>query len=78
MPIVAGLDWGGNAHAVCVLDDDGAIFARFGARHAPACLADLWASRRRSARRPTRAAIGPGALNDWAAHCADFRCGCRT
>jgi hypothetical protein len=29
----AGVDWGGAAHAVCVLDETGGVVARFAVRH---------------------------------------------
>jgi len=49
MPIFAGLDWGADAHAVCVLDHDGAVLARFAARHDAAGLAELLARLKRIA-----------------------------
>jgi len=41
MPFHAGLDWGGAAHAVCVIDASGAVCAHIEARHDAAGLADL-------------------------------------
>jgi transposase len=41
MPLLAGVDWGGASHAVCVIDDGGGVVARFEARHDAAGLADL-------------------------------------
>lgn len=37
----AGLDWGSQQHAVCVVDDDGAVLARFTVSHTAAGLAQL-------------------------------------
>lgn len=37
----AGLDWGGESHAVCVVDDGGKIVARFEVAHDAAGLAEL-------------------------------------
>ena len=47
MPYFAGLDWGGAAHAVCVVDERGRVAARFEAAHSADGLAEL---RRRLAR----------------------------
>ena len=41
MSFFAGLDWGSTGHAVCVLDEAGAVIARLGVRHDAAGLADL-------------------------------------
>lgn len=41
MRYFAGLDWGGAAHAVAVVDETGRTVARFDARHDAAGLADL-------------------------------------
>lgn len=42
MPFVVGLDWGGAAHAVCVVErETGAVADRFGVAHAAAGLRDL-------------------------------------
>lgn len=41
MPFHAGLDWGGAAHAVCVIDASGAVCARIEVPHDAAGLADL-------------------------------------
>jgi transposase len=43
MPFYVGLDWGGTAHAVCVVDSGGQIVARIEARHDDAGLADMLA-----------------------------------
>lgn len=37
----AGLDWGGAAHAICVIDEHGKIIARFEAAHTAEGLAEL-------------------------------------
>lgn len=37
----AGLDWGGAAHAVCVVDEQGKVIARFEAAHTAEGLAEL-------------------------------------
>jgi transposase len=47
MAYFAGVDWGGTAHAVCVVDEHGRAAARFGVAHTAAGLAEL---RRRLAR----------------------------
>ena len=39
MPYHAGLDWGGTAHAVCVIDVTGKVTARLEVRHDAAGLA---------------------------------------
>ncbi len=49
MPYHAGLDWGGTAHAVCVIDATGAVLARIEVRHDAAGLADLLARLKRIA-----------------------------
>jgi hypothetical protein len=41
MPFHAGLDCGGTAHAVCIIDAAGQVVARFTVRHDTADLADL-------------------------------------
>ena len=41
MTVYAGVDWGGAAHAVCVLDERGAAVAHFEVRHDAAGLAEL-------------------------------------
>ncbi|WP_137181885.1 IS110 family transposase [Roseomonas sp. AR75] len=43
MPMFAGLDWGGAAHAVCVVDTAGAVLARIEVQHDATGLADLLA-----------------------------------
>ncbi len=43
MPFHGGLDWGGTAHAVCVVDGAGQVVARIEARHDAAGLADMLA-----------------------------------
>jgi len=43
MPLHAGLDWGAAGHAVCVLDERGAVRARIECPHTHAGLADLLA-----------------------------------
>jgi hypothetical protein len=49
MALVVGLDWGGTAHAVCVLErESGAVVDRFEARHDAAGLKEML---RRLARR---------------------------
>jgi hypothetical protein len=49
MPFFAGLDWGGTAHAVCVIDATGAPLARIEVQHDAPGLADLLASLKRIA-----------------------------
>ncbi len=49
MLLLAGLDWGGAHHAVCVLDDAGRIVTRFELRHDAAGLAELLARLKRLA-----------------------------
>ena len=49
MPFTAGLDWGANDHAVCVLDQGGAVVARIDCPHSAAGLADLLGKLRRIA-----------------------------
>ncbi len=49
MPYHGGLDWGGAAHAVCVVDATGRIVARIEARHDAAGLADMLARLKRVA-----------------------------
>jgi len=41
MPFHGGLDWGGTAHAVCIVDGTGKAVARIEARHDAAGLADM-------------------------------------
>ena len=41
MPFHAGLDWGGTAHAVCIVDGAGQVVARIQPRHDAAGLADM-------------------------------------
>ena len=41
MPHFAGLDWGGAAHAVCVVDEQGRVAARFEIAHTAGGLAEL-------------------------------------
>jgi transposase len=47
MPLHAGLDWGATCHAVCVIDEGGAIRARIECPHTRAGLADLLARLKR-------------------------------
>lgn len=49
MPIFAGLDRGGESHAVCVPDAAGSVLARLAAKHDAAGLAELLAALRRIA-----------------------------
>ena len=49
MPFHGGLDWGGTAHAVCVVDGAGQVVARIEARHDAAGLADMLARLRKIA-----------------------------
>ena len=35
-----GVDWGGEEHAVCVLDSGGAVVSRFRVKHSPEGLED--------------------------------------
>lgn len=49
MPFHGGLDWGGAAHAVCVIDGAGVVVARIEARHDAAGLADMLARLRKIA-----------------------------
>ncbi len=49
MPYHGGLDWGGAAHAVCVVDATGRIVARVEAHHDAAGLADMLARLKRVA-----------------------------
>lgn len=49
MPFHGGLDWGGAAHAVCVVDDAGQVVARIEARHDAAGLTDMLARLRKIA-----------------------------
>ena len=37
----AGVDWSWSEHAVCVIDDDGTVIARFAVAHTKAGLATL-------------------------------------
>ena len=47
MPLHAGLDWGATGHAVCVIDEGGAVRARIECPHTRAGLADLLARLKR-------------------------------
>ncbi|MBU6499835.1 MAG: IS110 family transposase [Rhodospirillales bacterium] len=49
MPFHGGLDWGGSAHAVCIVDAAGQVVTRIEARHDAAGLADLLARLRKVA-----------------------------
>jgi transposase len=49
MPFFAGLDWGGAAHAACVIDASGAVLVRIEVQHDAAGLADLLARLKRIA-----------------------------
>ena len=49
MPFHGGLDWGGTAHAVCVIDGSGQVAARIEAKHDAQGLADLLARLKRIA-----------------------------
>ena len=49
MPFHGGLDWGGAAHAVCVVDGAGGVVVRIEARHDAAGLADMLARLRKIA-----------------------------
>lgn len=49
MPLHAGLDWGTTGHAVCVLDERGAVLARIDCPHTAAGLGDLLAHLKRLA-----------------------------
>ena len=49
MPFYGGLDWGGIAHAVCVVDGAGQVVARIEARHDDAGLVDMLARLRKIA-----------------------------
>ena len=49
MPFHGGLDWGGTAHAVCVVDGAGQVVARIEARHDAAGLTDMLARLRKIA-----------------------------
>jgi len=49
MPFHGGLDWGGTAHAVCVVDGAGQVVARIEVRHDAAGLADMLARLRKIA-----------------------------
>jgi len=49
MPFHVGLDWGAVGHAVCVIDDRGAVRARIECPHTAAGLADLLARLKRLA-----------------------------
>jgi transposase len=49
MPFFAGLDWGGAAHALCVVGAAGAVLARLEVRHDAAGLAEMLARLRRIA-----------------------------
>jgi transposase len=41
MPFHAGLDWGGESHAVCIVDETGRIVARLDVRHDASGLSDV-------------------------------------
>ena len=58
MSFYGGLDWGGIAHAVCVVDGAGQVVARIEARHDAAGLVDILARLRKIAP-PDRAADRP-------------------
>jgi transposase len=47
MPLFAGLDWGGQSHAVCVINDEGRVVARIVAHHDQDGLANLLSRLRR-------------------------------
>jgi transposase len=49
MPFHGGLDWGGAAHAICVVDAAGQVVTRIQARHDAAGLADMLARLKRVA-----------------------------
>jgi len=49
MAFYGGLDWGGTAHAVCVVDGAGQVIARIEARHDDAGLVDMLARLRKIA-----------------------------
>lgn len=49
MPFYGGLDWGGTAHAVCVVDGAGQVVARIEVRHDGAGLVDMLARLRKIA-----------------------------
>ena len=49
MSFFIGLDWGASGHAVCILDERGAIQARLDVRHDAAGLAELLARLKRIA-----------------------------
>jgi transposase len=49
MPFYGGLDWGGIAHAVCVVDSAGQVVARIEVRHDGAGLVDMLARLRKIA-----------------------------
>jgi transposase len=49
MPFYGGLDWGGIAHAVCVVDGAGQVVVRIEARHDDAGLVDMLARLRKIA-----------------------------
>ena len=49
MRLHAGLDWGAAGHAICVIDERGAVLARLECPHTAAGLADLLAQLRRLA-----------------------------
>lgn len=51
MPFHGGLDWGGAAHAICVVDAGGQVVARCEARHDAAGLAAMLAHLRKIAPR---------------------------
>ena len=48
MPFYGGLDWGGTAHAVCVVDSAGQVVARIEVRHDGAGLVDMLARLRKT------------------------------
>lgn len=41
MPRSAGVDWGSEQHAVCIVDDDGSVVSRFTVEHSAVGLAEL-------------------------------------
>ena len=52
MPYFGGLDWGAAGHAVCVVDETGAVLLSLGIRHDAAGLAELRSVERRAIRSP--------------------------
>lgn len=53
MAVYAGIDWGGTAHAVCVIDDSAAPLAQFEIKHQAAGLAELVVRLRKFVHTPT-------------------------